>query len=271
MRVYLMTDLEGVAGVEDSENWCLPTGAHYRRACELLTREVNAAVRGFLRAGADRVRVVDGHGWGGIARDYLHPAAEYFRRRGPNPYPFGNDDGFDAIAWVGQHAKAGALRAHLPHTGSFNVVDYRIDDVSVGEFAQIAMCARLYGVRPILASGDQALVDEARALFPDIHAVAVKQGLNAETGADRRTPDEYSRANIEAEHLSPDVACERLEHAAYQALSRSTPLSADDPLGAQESSPRRRILTLRKTATASNVDITAEYPDLLTLLNDHIE
>lgn len=271
MRIYLMTDLEGVAGVEDSENWCLPTGAYYERACELLTGEVNSVIRGFVRAGAEQVRVVDGHGWGGIVREQLHPAAEYFRRRGPDPYPFGLDDGFDAIAWVGQHAKAGAINAHLPHTGSFNVIDYKIDDVSVGEFAQIAMCAELYGIPPILAAGDQALVDEAQAIFADLRAVAVKQGSGAEDGAGIRSPSEYGRANAAAEHLSPDVACERLEAAAYDALMRHARSARCEVARQRAPDPWRRRLSLREYGKASNVVITAEYPDLLSLLNDHIE
>lgn len=28
-RVYIMTDMEGVAGVLDSENWCRPEGRYY--------------------------------------------------------------------------------------------------------------------------------------------------------------------------------------------------------------------------------------------------
>ena len=43
MKVYLMSDLEGAAGVLDSVNWCYPDSRYYELAKELLTREVNAA------------------------------------------------------------------------------------------------------------------------------------------------------------------------------------------------------------------------------------
>ncbi len=271
MRVYMMTDLEGVAGVENSEDWCLPSGAWYRHGCELLTEEVNAAIRGFRRAGARFIRVVDGHGWGGITRERLDSEAEYYRAGLPDPYPFGLDEGFDVIAWVGQHAKAGATQAHLPHTGSFNVVDYQINGRSVGEFEQIAMCARLYGVTPILASGDQALADEAQAAFPGIRTVTVKYGLSAESGAAAATRSEYSRANCEAEHLPPATVRRQLEDAAFEALQNYS--AADGTASVDPPTPGtwNRRLRLREHGRGSNVVISAEYPDLLTLLNDLVE
>lgn len=37
MKIYIMTDLEGVAGVLDFENWCEPSSRYYEAAKELLT------------------------------------------------------------------------------------------------------------------------------------------------------------------------------------------------------------------------------------------
>src|SRR5579883_2545577 len=56
-RVFMITDAEGVAGVcrQDQTD---PKDAEMR---QLLTGEINAAVRGFLGAGADEVWVWDGH------------------------------------------------------------------------------------------------------------------------------------------------------------------------------------------------------------------
>src|SRR5699024_4613248 len=146
-----------------------------------------------------------------------------------------------------------------------------IDDVSVGEFAQIAMCAQLYGVKPILAAGDQALVDEASALFPDIHAVAVKRGLDAETGADVRSPGEYGRSNVHAEHLTPEAAVTRRVVTGLQVLVLLLLHSVTRCQDAPDPVPRRSRLALRQHRSASQVVINAEYPDPLTLLNVHIE
>ena len=73
MRVYVMTDLEGVAGVQNFNDWCLPESRYYDLAKELLTREVNAAVEGFIVGGATHTRVADGHGAGAINLLLLDP------------------------------------------------------------------------------------------------------------------------------------------------------------------------------------------------------
>ena len=142
MRIYIVTDLEGVAGVLDFENWCLTNSRYYEQAKDLLTREVNAAVEGFIEGGADEALVCDGHGYGGINPTILHPAARLDRNWPPDkPYPINLDREFAGVAWIGQHPKAGTVGGHLCHTGSFAVRDLAINGLSVGEFGQMALCA----------------------------------------------------------------------------------------------------------------------------------
>ncbi|MBM4047123.1 MAG: hypothetical protein FJ279_18630, partial [Planctomycetes bacterium] len=44
MKVYIMTDMEGVAGVTDSENHSGPGARYYEVARQLTTGETNAAI-----------------------------------------------------------------------------------------------------------------------------------------------------------------------------------------------------------------------------------
>ena len=44
MKLYILTDIEGVAGVADFEDYSYPTGRFYPQSRHLLTLEVNAAV-----------------------------------------------------------------------------------------------------------------------------------------------------------------------------------------------------------------------------------
>lgn len=137
MRIYLVTDLEGVCGVMNFRDWCTPESRYYEEAKRLLTAEVNAAVDGFLAGGAAEITVVDGHGYGGLCSGLLHPATELMRGW-PGQWPFLMDERkYDATAWVGQHAKAGTPFAHLAHTGAFACRDERINDMSVGEFGRM--------------------------------------------------------------------------------------------------------------------------------------
>ena len=66
MKVVMMTDIEGVAGVVTFEKDSYASGKYYEDAKRLLTAEVNAAVEGLLAAGVEDVLVLDMHGPGGI-------------------------------------------------------------------------------------------------------------------------------------------------------------------------------------------------------------
>ncbi len=78
MKVFILTDMEGVSGIIDLELQCFPKSPAFRQAQELLTGEVNAAVQGAVDAGAETVVVEDAHilGLNNILFDQLHPAAE---------------------------------------------------------------------------------------------------------------------------------------------------------------------------------------------------
>ena len=51
MKVYVMTDMEGVAGVVSSTDYCAPESRYYEVGRELTTLETNAAIEGALAAG----------------------------------------------------------------------------------------------------------------------------------------------------------------------------------------------------------------------------
>jgi D-amino peptidase len=217
MKVMLMTDLEGVAGVKNWEDWCRPESRNYDAACRLLTEEANAAVDGFFAGGATYVQVVDGHGPGGINIEMLDPRVEYARGWAPPVWPFGLDETFDGIAWVGQHAKASTEFAHLCHTQGFNYIDLSINGVSIGELGQAGMCAAEFGVPAFYAAGDLALTVEAEALVPGIVTCAVKRGVTPGTG-EQCTREQYSRRNRGAIHTVPIRAREMIRESAERAM-----------------------------------------------------
>ncbi len=204
MKIYVLTDMEAVAGVANSEDWCLPDGMNYFRGKELTTQEVNAVVDGLFAGGATEVVVLDGHGKGGLNVESLDPRVEMIRGKGTE-YPAGLDSSFDAITWVGQHAKAGTDYSHLTHTQSFGYLDFQLNGYSIGEFGQACLCAMEMGVAAIFAAGEAALEVEARGLVPDIHFAAVKRGLVPDE-FNHLPEEEYRRAKAGAIHLSPERA-----------------------------------------------------------------
>jgi len=218
MKIFIMTDMEGVCGVINHDDWVMQSGRYYEEGKKLLTLEVNAAVEGFFRAGADEIAVLDGHGAGGINQLLLDNRTSYIRSS-VGPYPFSLDKSFDAIAWVGQHSKAGTEYAHIAHTGWFNVLDFKINGISVGEFGQMAMLASFLGVRSIFGSGDEAFTLEAKALAAGIETVSVKKGLTPGKG-DETGCDGYRNRNLSAIHLHPEKARELIGNGAERALNR---------------------------------------------------
>lgn len=217
MRIMLMTDLEGVAGVKNSEDWCHIYSLFYGTACRLLTEEVNAAVDGLFAGGAKYIQVADGHGCGAVDIELLDPRVEYARGWAEGAWPFGLDEGFDGIAWVGQHAKASTEYAHLCHTGSFNCIDLSVNGVSVGEFGQFAYCGSELGIPAFFASGDVAFTREAETLAPGIVTCAVKRGVQPGRGEDCTT-EEYRARNAGAVHVPPRRAGQMIRESAKRAM-----------------------------------------------------
>lgn len=222
MKIIIMTDLEGVAGVITYQGWANAEGRYFEQSRMLLAMEVNAAVDGFFAAGATDIVVADGHGgggFGGVNAVCLDKRVRFQRGWPDGPYPLGLDKSFDAVAVVGQHAKAGTEYAHIAHTQSFKVLDLSVNGISIGEFGQVTLCAGELGVPVIFGSGDQAFCKEAQALVPGIETVAVKQGLASGTG-DECPPDDYGRRNNAAVHLHPELARHLIRQGAEKAVQR---------------------------------------------------
>lgn len=218
MKIFIMTDMEGVAGVLDHDTWVTPQGRYYEAGKRLLTLEVNAAIDGFFAAGADEVLVADGHGFGGINIELLDRRAQ-FQRGFVGPHPFGCDKTFDAIAWIGQHPKAGTPYGHICHTGWFDVLDVTLNDLSVGEFGEDLLTAAELGVAPIFGSGCEAFCREANALAPSMNTVPVKRGLEPSQGEELDS-EHYRSHFLSAVHLQPETARERIRVGAEHALRR---------------------------------------------------
>jgi D-amino peptidase len=183
-KIFVLTDLEGVAGVASFRDQTFPEGKYYEAAKRLLTAEVNAAVAGMVAAGVEDVLVFDAHGPGGIVFEELHPAAQLLHGRPLAPWeriqPVVAE--YDAAMVIGQHAMAGVTTGNLNHTQNSRAVDYyRLNGRPIGETAQFALFAGALGVPVIFLSGDEAACREAEELNPGIVTVAVKRGLGRES------------------------------------------------------------------------------------------
>src|SRR5919198_179089 len=111
MKVFIVSDMEGVAGVV---RWQQTDGAEgdpaYHEARRLYTEEINAAVRGAKNAGATEIVVMDCHGAGGdytfnsLLPDLLDPDCEFVIQNEWTEYTEFLEQGCDAALFVGMHA-----------------------------------------------------------------------------------------------------------------------------------------------------------------------
>lgn len=226
MKLFIMTDLEGVAGVVNGRDYLTHQGRYYEIARRLLTQEINAAIEGFAQGGFDEFLVCDGHGAGAVNIELLDERAKYQRGWGPEAYPFGMDVTFDACAYVGQHAKAGTPFSHLTHTGWWNIRDQTINGISIGEYGEGCLCAGELGIPVIFAAGEQALCDEAIALTPWVTTAAVLQGACPGEGYELSGED-YEMFHVGAIHLQPKAACQLIQTKANEAAKRFVASKAD--------------------------------------------
>lgn len=173
MRVFIITDLEGASGV-DHADMIEPVTEGYRKACEYLMADTNAAVEGAFAGGADEVFVVDGHGGGGNFIDgALHPRAQM---PGNEKVFYGTWEGYDALVCVGAHAMAGTTRAFLDHTQcAKSIFDYKVDGKCYGEMGQQAITAGFFGFPLVAVCGDEAACREAKGLVPEVACAVVKR------------------------------------------------------------------------------------------------
>ena len=220
MRVFVVSDMEGVAGIV---RWEQTSGGKpmYEEGRRLYTEEINAAVRGAKAAGATEIVVMDCHGAGGewsfnsLVPDLLDPACEYVVQKEWTEYTDFLESGCDAALFVAMHARAGTPDGVLSHTVSGQAWrNLYFNGTLVGETGINAALCGAWGCPVLLVTGDEATCREARELLGDgLTPVPVKWGLG----------------RFSARQLPPQRARELIEDGARRALANVSAAAPYDP------------------------------------------
>ena len=182
MKIYMSVDLEGITGLVGSYQMLPATGA-LPEARELLTGDVNAAIEGARKGGANEFWVNENHSGRDLLLEKLDPEAEVLIGK-PKPMQTleGIDSSFDCVFMIGIHAAAGTELAVLDHTWTPKCVQgLRVNGVRIGELGLNALLAAHYDVPIALVTGDQAVAKEAEELLGDVECAIVKIGLDRYT------------------------------------------------------------------------------------------
>ena len=169
MKIYIQTDIEGVAGFcffEDRNNPSYMNAEHRMRMYRLLTNEVNAAVQGAFDAGADEVVVNDSHGSGyNILFEDLDPRCQVIHGKnmsGPAWMPL-LDDSFDAMLLIGMHAMGGTECAITPHS----LWEVNDGEIYLSEGSMAAAIAASVCSSPVTIIGAEAVNKSYPAFWRD--------------------------------------------------------------------------------------------------------
>ena len=179
LKVFISVDMEGISGVihwDDTSR----RGDDYSLFRKLMTQETNAAIEGALEAGATEILVRDAHGSArNILPDLLRQEAELLRdwSGGPLDMMEGIDKTFDAVIFIGYHARAGTPDAVLKHTMSGKIYDVVLNGKKMPEAGINGAIAGHFGVPVVMIAGDLAICKQAKELFGNIENVAVKEGI----------------------------------------------------------------------------------------------
>jgi D-amino peptidase len=187
MKIFILGDLEGAAGVVDFNQQTYSDGKYYEQSKRLATLEVNALAQGIFDGGAKEVWFLDGHGPGGIDYEPIHPEVQILIGR-PLPAPWGLDESFDALFLYGHHAMENTERGVLCHSwSSRSIANCWLNGELIGEIGFNIALAGAFGVPTAFISGDEAAIAEARRYVPNIASVMTKKGVSR-TSAVSLTP-----------------------------------------------------------------------------------
>jgi D-amino peptidase len=177
-RVFIVPDMEGmgsavdihevIAGNEGERYKELTSPDYWDRFRLLLTREVNATIRGARLAGARSFVVNEGHG-GNLFANVLPwelDSSAILVRGFPKPLVMvtGIDSSFGTLMFTGAHANAGSpgVLAHNFAFDSFTVNGKVLNEVGIN-----ALIAGELGVSVSLVSGDDVLIAETKKIVPN--------------------------------------------------------------------------------------------------------
>ena len=205
-KILVYYDFEGISNVCTTEQ-ILFGEARYQEAREFLTEDVNAAISGLIRGGAEEIVVTDAHGSGNPEPDIIlekmdKRAIFEFRDEPFEPYIDSPNSTYQGIVTVGMHAFAGSPGV-LSHTYTVHTM-LKVNDIEFNEPDIIALSASRFDVPLIMVSGDNVLEEQVKHLHPQTEFAVVKT----------------AKGKTEADFLPHEEALQRIEEAAYNAIQR---------------------------------------------------
>ncbi len=215
LKIYLSVDMEGISGVVQTDQTG-KSGHDYDIARKWMAEDTNAAIEGAVKAGATEIVVNDAHGGQrNLLWSDLNPKATLISG---SPKPLGMmqglDSTFDAVLFIGYHARSGTENAVLDHTNaSSTVFAVKVNGVEMPELGLNAWVAGHYGVPVVFVSGDDATSAQTRELLgSEVRTASVKEAIGR-TSAKLLSPE---RAHVLIRETVEEAIKKRKQVLPYQ-------------------------------------------------------
>jgi D-amino peptidase len=223
MKVYISADLEGISGMVSWDQMKEGT-LEFEKAVDLMLKEVNAAVEGAIKGGADEVLVNDSHGYmRNLPIEGLHPKARLISGFVKPLSMVEGVEGADLAFFIGYHAGVGTGSSICDHSySSSSVFRLRINGLDFSETAINAAVCGYFRVPVGLVTGDRETVNQAKALLPGVLTVETKIGISR-FAASCRHPLEV-RQEIEEK---AQAALSKLKAGGFQVMCVEAPVKLE--------------------------------------------
>lgn len=207
MKVYISVDMEGIAGITHFDE-TIKGKDNYEYFSHQMSREVEAACIGAIKAGAKEIVVKDAHETGrNIDFSCLPKQVKLIRDWAGDPLCMvqGLDSSFDACIFIGYHSPSSSGGNPMSHTmHASNVSKVMINGKVASEFTIHSLASEMLGVPCVFISGDKALIDEAKKTNPNIKSLIVSEGIGSSTIG-----------------IHPELVVEEIEKRVREALSEN--------------------------------------------------
>ncbi len=175
MKLYIVADMEGIAGVVSPAQIAEGESPEVDQARRQFTEEVNAVCSGALEVGVEEIFVNDFHGNGRNLLAERLPSQVMLIRGGFRPTAgFDHlDSTFGGLVILGAHARSGSRDGIIPHTYTEHL-RFELFGSPIGEFDILSLVAGECKVPTILISGDSKTIEQANTNMPATPTVITK-------------------------------------------------------------------------------------------------
>jgi len=212
MKIYISTDMEGVAGVVSWNEMEPPTG---REWTAMQDTELNWLIQEIqnspLNNQIEEIVICDSHARGENLRyGVINDKRISWIRGYPRPFYMmeGLDSSFNLVMFIGYHARIGSWHGVMDHSYSSSAIyNIRLNGTEVGEVEINTYFAGWHGVPVGLVSGDDILRHQLKG-FLDVPYVQTKEGIgrfSAKVYHPDIVKENYSKAFKELLDKLPDL------------------------------------------------------------------